>query len=427
MRKGTKRLTVLLIVFLVVILLAAAVLFMLNRNEKSPGLEATDVEDLILETHITQLRFPGKWGEQVRTVHNDDGETCCNTFYAVTDSGEAKLFDLVIGDADGIYIGSVKKDDGQLAEVYLTMHELENENQWSEKDTFAFYAMQEEINYVIASLPLEEQQEAKFGYLEEHSSNDSFAQYEDLQIDTPYVQLNYPGIWEAHLRVEHMDSDDYCVAFYGKTAGIQEQRLFDVYFRRNGEGGLGFLETTTGEKVGVDLVFYSIEKKKEWTQDQVDLLFSMQDDANYLLSSLKLEKAAPKEEPVTEPVTVDTTASAVPVYTPYLILEFDQKWKDLMYTEVKQEESYTVSFIAAVPGKESMPLFDVVFGDAGERPIGTYMRPNGTEIALSLTTHALDFQGAWTSEEKNLVYEMAEQVNYILDKLQTQSGITLLF
>ena len=39
--------------------------------------------------------------------------------------------------------------------------------------------------------------------------------------------------------------------------------------------------------------------------------------------------------------------------------------------------------------------------------------------------YELEFSGAWTAEEKDTVYEMAEEINYVLDKLAQCDGITM--
>ena len=410
--KNKKNLIV--IIAVVAVLVAVAGILLAGR-----GGTKGEVPDILVKTSFGELRYPGVWKDRIRIERAEGQQGECVSFTAVTASGEAKLFDILFGEGDGIYIGTVEANNG--TPVYMVLYNLENAEDWSQEDQFAYYAMQEEVNYVIGHMALQIQAEAQLGVVKAPEQEETAA---DILIDTPYGQLRYPGKWENVLRLEHIDATDYCVAFYGKPQGLEEYRLFDVYFRMDLGTGLGILETETGEKRAVDLVFYSIDLKPEWTREQSDTIVFMQEAANEMVQQLDLAEIEQRKQ-TGEPESNAVQSGVQSVQTPYGALEYAKSWGQKMKTRITEGDDYVITFFADIPGRDLIPLFDVVFGQNGQVIVGSAAAADGSTVKVMVNMYELEFSGAWTAEEKDTVYEMAEEINYVLDKLAQCDGITM--
>lgn len=109
---------------------------------------------------------------------------------------------------------------------------------------------------------------------------------EAIEIVTNYGTLLYPKAWESNLRTEIVDSDVYKVEFYGTVEGKTEQHLFDLSFNGTEGYNLGTLTTETGEAVQINIESYDFELDDTWTEDERFVLYSMQEDINYIIGML---------------------------------------------------------------------------------------------------------------------------------------------
>ncbi len=109
---------------------------------------------------------------------------------------------------------------------------------------------------------------------------------EAIEISTKYGTLLYPKEWESNLRTEIVDSDVYKVEFYGTVEGKKEQHLFDLSFNGTEGYNLGTLTTETGEAVQINIESYDFELDDTWTEDERFVLYSMQEDINYIIGML---------------------------------------------------------------------------------------------------------------------------------------------
>lgn len=89
-----------------------------------------------------------------------------------------------------------------------------------------------------------------------------------------------------NLRTEVVDKEEYKVEFYGTVEGKTEQHLFDLLFNGTEGYNLGTLTTETGEAVQINIESYDFELDDTWTEDERFVLYSMQEDINYIIGML---------------------------------------------------------------------------------------------------------------------------------------------
>ena len=122
------------------------------------------------------------------------------------------------------------------------------------------------------------------GTLEEMIQEDGFV------IETSVVDLYYPKKWEDKVRIEKVSGDIQMVQFFAILEGKPEVHLFDICF--GGEDGytLGYLNPDKSNPIEVKIISYDFEFGEEWTTEEVNDIYSMQYDINYILGML-LKKA----------------------------------------------------------------------------------------------------------------------------------------
>lgn len=105
------------------------------------------------------------------------------------------------------------------------------------------------------------------------------------------------------------------------------------------------------------------------------------------------------------------------VETPIVNLQYPKKWENQISVEQIVEDTHTVTFLGTVEGKEAVHMFDVVFGGTEGIFLGTM---NGIGVHLVYTD--INFDENWSEEEKNTIYAMQEDVNYMIGMLENESG-----
>ena len=111
---------------------------------------------------------------------------------------------------------------------------------------------------------------------------------ESFSVDTPFTKLYYPVKWQSQVRVQNIEGDVYTVEFYGSVEGKAETHLFDIAF--GGTDGFTVGNITVGDAVtNVNLVFAEIMLDETWTEEETNMIYAMQEDANYLLGMLEKE------------------------------------------------------------------------------------------------------------------------------------------
>lgn len=391
-----------ILIVAVVLILAVAVLWIIATRRSAMR---TPEGGMAVTSPVGKLYYPEKWKDQLRTEKKELDNSQEIAFYSVTESGEARIFDVIFGDCTELFLGVVKNSENQSKNVYLRVYELSDINKWKEADRLVCMAMQEDLNYLVAHLPLLEQSETQ-----------QKTEYADIPIDTPYGQLHYPGQWKSMIRIEQKTHPELRVSFFGKVEDLPEIPLFDISFGATGENAIGILEFD-GNGISVGVTAYPIEPTEMWSQKCTDTLFAMQDDMNYLIQRLELKQVEEQFIPASAYAQPQAAEGAMKIVTSFCDLEFPAKWEDYVKIETDIQENGRVSFFAVLPGREQLPIFDIVFGDTEKKAVG-YVRGQDTEkIPVTVEMHTFAFETDWTEEEKSTVYRIAEDLNFLLTKL----------
>ena len=111
---------------------------------------------------------------------------------------------------------------------------------------------------------------------------------ECMEIETPYCKLYYPKSWEDMIKIKNTEEFGYKVEFYGVLPEKEEQHLFDICFNSDDGELLGFFDGDEVVNVSFDIV--NLELEGDFSSEEADLLYSMQEDVNVLIEKLEEEE-----------------------------------------------------------------------------------------------------------------------------------------
>ena len=100
-------------------------------------------EDVVVHTDYGDLHYPDRWQEYVTIRQEQNGNTIAVTFETKSGEETYELFEVV---------GSLSDDTGTQRNVYLRVEELPADSGLEETEQTRFYAMQEDLNYLIDHL-----------------------------------------------------------------------------------------------------------------------------------------------------------------------------------------------------------------------------------------------------------------------------------
>ena len=109
-------------------------------------------EDVVVHTDYGDLHYPERWQEYVTIRQEQNGNTIAVTFETKSGEKTYELFKVVIGDGSGSVVGSLTDATGTQRNVYLQVEELPADSSLEETEQTRFYAMQEDLNYLIDNL-----------------------------------------------------------------------------------------------------------------------------------------------------------------------------------------------------------------------------------------------------------------------------------
>lgn len=120
----------------------------------------------------------------------------------------------------------------------------------------------------------------------DEKSNDSIQDETAFyEIETKYCKLYFTETWKEQIEVRYSEEAGYKAEFYGLVEGKDAQHLFDVCFNSDDGDLLGYLDNE-GEIVNISIDVMELEMDKSWTQEELDQLYSMQEEMNYVMNSL---------------------------------------------------------------------------------------------------------------------------------------------
>jgi len=240
---------------------------------------------------------------------------------------------------------------------------------------------------------------------DEVTPNDNW-QVEDgaevIDINTPFCDLHYSAEWKDYLEVNNVDGDPYAVEFFAVLEEKGKIPLFDVLFG-NQDNSSGVI-VSNGAEVYVGVKFHEVDFDDTWTDEECNIVYAMQEASNEMMERLNLSD--PSE-----------TDGDVVVETPYCSLSYPGDWGDMLKIEHRDEDVYAVDFFGQIEGKEKILLFTVIFGGDEGSLLGTIKDGDGNDISVNITFNDIEFDNSWTEVEKNRIYAMQEDANYLMDEL----------
>lgn len=141
----------LLMIMMLGLLLCGPLMGCSNQDQKQNA-EAELAEDIVISTDYGALHYPTYWKEYVNIQQKQKEDVITVTFQTEIEDKDCTLFEILIGDCDGTIVGSLEDADGVQRNVYLKAAELPETIDMSEDEESRFYAMQEDLNYLIDNL-----------------------------------------------------------------------------------------------------------------------------------------------------------------------------------------------------------------------------------------------------------------------------------
>ncbi len=112
----------------------------------------------------------------------------------------------------------------------------------------------------------------------------------------------------------------------------------------------------------------------------------------------------------------ETEPQPIPVETPYGTLYHQSQWEGLLLTEQTMTDGVLcVTFLAEIDGT-GYRLFQVTIGGP-EANAGTICDGEGTRRNVLVQVEELGALAELTGEQRNMLYAMQEEINFVIDKL----------
>lgn len=397
------------------IVVVISTLWVMEKNVLDGTEESLENYDVCIETQYCTLYFPGQWNQYLIIKENDDAIG----FYAEVGSVEEQyLFTISFGNMKSDFLGKILTKDEAEVDVYVDIAKIVPETSWNQDEMSIIYAMQEEINYVISNLPFIEVLSGE-GEWEVVPSELPVAEYEEMIIEFPYGQLFFPGNWEGQIRVECDEESEVIVKVYGTIGEHNEVEIFRLFFDEISKPNVGVFMTEEGNSFGVNFIVNDVMFDESWSEEEKQMLFSMQEGINYLLSRMALvniESYDCGEENILEDIVA--VEDDIIIETPFVELRYPGKWRNLVRVDHINGDAYTVALYGKVPFGEDMHLFSIRFDDRIESDGEKLIMQDGTVIYVSLIYEELLFEADTDRETMDTIYAMQDDINYLLKELQ---------
>ena len=122
----------------------------------------------------------------------------------------------------------------------------------------------------------------------------------------------------------------------------------------------------------------------------------------------------------TEENTTNNDKTLYEIETPYCTLYYPNQWDNEIKIEQIEDEAYIVKFSALLDNKGKQHLFDVIFNSESQE-LGYFDTKDG-KVSVDVIPADIIFDDTWTDAEKNMIYSMQEEINYMIEKLTEQDG-----
>lgn len=150
--KGLQRCTILLLCGLLVCGMLAGCSKADEQKETQNSDSTVEAADILIQTSYGTLHYPGNWQEYVTIRQEQSGSAVLVTFETEINGAMYELFRISIGQDEGSVVGSITDDSGTQRNVYLNVDGVPDESSVGEGEMSRYYAMQEDLNYLIEHL-----------------------------------------------------------------------------------------------------------------------------------------------------------------------------------------------------------------------------------------------------------------------------------
>jgi len=115
------------------------------------------------------------------------------------------------------------------------------------------------------------------------STNDKQTKVETIEVDTQYADFEYVNDGK-NVSIEGTENE---IEMFGKVNGKKELSLFRIVF--GGDEGI-LLGTYGDDGIPVNLIITEFPQDDNWTEEEMDEFYSMQEEMNYFIDELKKDK-----------------------------------------------------------------------------------------------------------------------------------------
>ena len=207
-------------------------------------------------------------------------------------------------------VAALKTDSGYVP-VSVTYADFITDASWSNEDVTIVYAMMESLDHVMVNLPLEDPDVLKTpaettpaatkpsssGSKTESDKTQDSGQTEtqptppaqggsSIALDTPYMELHYPDMWEEYLDIQVTKGTPYVVSYNCKIGTHKSLNLFTIRFGGTKGTLLKTIKHTDGKMVEVRIDVPELKMDSSWSAEEQTIAYAMQEDLNFLLGRM---------------------------------------------------------------------------------------------------------------------------------------------
>ena len=112
-------------------------------------------------------------------------------------------------------------------------------------------------------------------------------QQDDIVIETIYGSLRFPGRWMDRLQVDQAEYDDLVEVAFSAGFNGNVIPLFSIVIGGGSDDAAGVLTADDGTQRNVYVIVEEIVEDDYLSHDELEQLYGMQEDLNYLIDNLK--------------------------------------------------------------------------------------------------------------------------------------------
>ena len=244
---------------------------------ESQGPDATvpkDMQFLPIETPYCILNFPRQWENYLDVTITE--ELPCRVIFSCKFSQDRvfPLFEIGFNSPNGQIQGAVTTDGVNSIKVSYLDYEAPGQSEMNAEEWEIYTAMEACSQDLIGRIPF--------------ANGSQAGNVEDVVIETPFVNLTFPGRWADYLYVETEDGQDYTVHFHAKFPDGEAYRIFSLTFSWENNGGIT-IQQPDGTKFWVQVDRPDL-REYQLRQDRMTTALFMQEELRTIMESLNNAK-----------------------------------------------------------------------------------------------------------------------------------------